>query len=294
MAETPTTTTTLTELQYNEFINPAILDYAIDFTVAAPFLNWLDLRGRGTIVGSFPRWILDATTDLTNEVTDMTSVALETTAVNITGAEIGIFRRITDASVESTIIGAALFDFLIMDSARLCAVSLDDDICALFPSLSTSVGTTTVNLTLANMVEAQATVRSNKMRGSLVYILDDQQALDYQSAQAAATSTTINGMMSMNMTGSSDNAYLGTFMMAPVWQTGLCDTDASGADVIGACFIRGDTNPRQAAFGGVMVRDVVTEWDRDLPSRATMFGCTAKWGVGEISDESGCKIETDA
>jgi len=294
MAETPTTTTTLTELQNAEFINPAILEYAVDFTVAAPYMNWLDLRGKGTNVGSFPRWILDTTSDLTNEVTDMTSVALETTAVNITGAEIGIFRRITDASLETTIYGAQLFDFLVTDSARLCAVSLDDDICALFPSLGTSVGTTTVDLTLANMVEAQAMVRKNKMRGSLVYVLDDQQASDYQAAAAAATSTTINGLMRLNVTGSSDNAYLGEFFMAPVWQTGLCDTDASGADVIGACFIRGDTNPRQAAFGAVLTRDVVTEWDRDLPSRAWLFGATAKWGVGEIADEAGCKIETDA
>ena len=294
MAETLTTTTTLTELVNAEVINAAIIEYAHDFVVSAQYMNWMDLRGKASNVGSFPRWVLDATTDLANESTDMTSVALETTAVNITGAEIGIFRRITDAAIEMTTIGAGLWDFLTMDSAVLCAISLEDDIVALFPSLTTSVGTSGSDLTLANMVEAQAQIRKNGMRGQLAYILDDQQASDYQAAQAAATSTTINSLMLPNVTGSSDNAYLGTFFNAPVWQTGLCDTANTAANVVGACIIRGDTNPRQAPFGAVLSRDITTEFDRDLPSRATHFGATAKWGVGEVADEGGCKIVTDA
>ena len=139
MAETLTTTTTLTELQNSEVISDVILEYAVDFTVCAPLVRWEDLRGKGANVYSFPRWVLDATEDLANESTDATSVALETTQVSVTGAEIAIFRRITDESVEQTIIGAALWDFLVTDSGTLCAVSLDDDIAALFPSFSASV-----------------------------------------------------------------------------------------------------------------------------------------------------------
>jgi len=294
MAETPTTTTTLTELVYAEFIAPAILDYAVDYTVAAPFMRWQDLRDKATNVASFPRWVLDATTDLANETTDMTSVALETVQASATGAEIGIFRRVTDAAIELSTISSALFDFLVKDAATLCAVSLDDDICALFPSISTSVGTSGSNLTLANMVEAQASIRSQKMRGNLVCILDDQQALDYQAAAAAATSTTINGLMQMAVDGSTDSAFLGTFFNVPVYQTGLCDTANTAANVVGAMFIRGDTNPSQAWGGACLVRDVKVETDRDLVSRATLFGATAKWGVAEIAAESAVAIVTDA
>src|SRR5690606_17849342 len=158
--------------------------------------------------------------------------------------------------------------------------------------LSTSVGQATTDLALADMVEAQAQVRINKMRGALVYILDDQQALDYQKAQAASTSTTINGFMDPSF--GIDSGYLGTFMMAPVWQTGLCDSSNTGASVNGACFVRGDTNPTAAAFGGVITRDVRTELERNASARLTEFVMTAKWGVGEISDLSGVKIKTDA
>jgi hypothetical protein len=291
MAAGATTVTTLTELVYAEYINPAILEYAHDYTVAAQYLNWVDLRGKGTKVGSFPRWVLDTAAD-TGETTDLTTEDLETLDAQVTAAEIGIRRDVTDAALEETIIGAQLFDFLVRDSGVLAAISLDDDICTLFASLSTSVGTSTQDLTLANMVEAQAQVRKNKMRGRLVYILDDQQASDYQAAQAAATSTTINGLMAPSV--GIESGYLGTFFGQEVWQTGLCDTANTGANVVGACFIRGDTNPTAACFGGVLTRDVRTELERDASARQTEFVMTAKWGVGEIQDLSGVKIVTDA
>lgn len=286
-----TDTTSLTELVYAEFINPAIQDYAHDYAVAAPFLNWLDLRGRSTKVGSFPKWVLDAAVDITDETTTLSSELLETTDVQITAAEIGIRRDVSDASVEESILGAQIFDFLVQDAGTLFGISIDDDICALFPSLSTNVGATGVNLTIANMVEAQAQIRINGMRGSLVYILDDQQASDYQAAQAAATSTTVNDFFAVS--AGIESGYLGTFMGAPVWQTGLCDAANTNADKVGACFINGQSNPNQACFGGVMTRDVRTELQRDANERLTEFVATMKVGVGEISDLSGCSITTD-
>lgn len=272
-------------------ITKLILAYAHDYTVAAPFMNWLDLRGKATKVGSFPKWVLDATTD-TGETTDLSTTALETTQVSVTAAEIGIRRDVLDAVLEETIVGAQLFDFLVRDSGVLAAISLDDDICALFPSLATSVGSSGSNLTLANMVEAQAQVRINGQRGNLVYILDDQQALDYQAAQAADSATTMPGLMEPSV--GIESGFLGGFFGQPVWQTGLCDTANTGANVVGACFIRGDLNPTTSCFGAVMTRDIRTELERNASARSTEFVMTAKWGVGEISDLSGAKIVTDA
>lgn len=291
-----TTKTTLTELVYAEFINPMIMSYAIDYTVAAPFVNWLDLRGKATAVGSFPRWILDTvkkTAALVGETTDLTATALETTDVQITATEVGLRRDITDAALQETIIGSQLFEFLVRDSGALAAVGLDDDIVALFPSFSNSVGQGTTDLDLSVMVNAQAQLRKQKMRGSGVYILDDQQSHDYQSSAAATSGTVIGGLMSLNQTAI-DSGYLGTFFTYPVWQTGLCDTSNTGASVNGAFFIRGDTNPTSAAIGGVLVRDVTTELERNASARLTEFVMSGKWGVGEVSDDSGVRIKTDA
>jgi hypothetical protein len=286
-----TTTTSLTELVNSEFINPSILAYAHDYVVAAPFVNWLDLRGKATKIGAFPKWVLDTAAD-TGETTDLTTEQLETTEVTITAAEIGLRRDVTDAALEETIIGTQLFDFLVRDSGVLAAISLDDDICALATGFANSVGLATTDLALSHMVEAQAKIRIQGQRGQLVYILDDQQASDYQAAQAAATSTTINGLMAPSV--GIESGYLGTFFGQQVWQTGLCDSSNTGASVNGMCFVRGDTNPTTAAIGGVITRDVRTELERNASARVTEFVMTAKWGVGEISDLSGVKIKTDA
>lgn len=287
-----TTTTTLTELVNSEFISDVILEYAHDYTVSAPFMRQIDLRGRATSVASFPRWVLDAGADLTEGTDVSTTTELETTDVQVTAAEVGLRRDVTDDALEDSILGNALFGFLAQDAGRLLGIMLEDDIDALFASLSTSVGTSGADLTVANMVQAQAQIRKNKMRGSLVYILDDQQAEDYQAALAASTSTTINAFASPNTTANS--AFLGSFMNAEVWQTGLTDTANTGANVVGACFIRGDQNPMTACFGMAISRDVRTELERNASNRLTEFVATAKWGVGEIADESGCGIITDA
>lgn len=290
MAET--TTTTLVELVNSEWINPAILDYAHDYTVCAPFLNWQDLRGKGTKVGSFARMVLDAATNPASETADLANETFETTSVELTAVEVGVRRDVTDAAVEESILGAQIFDLLSRDAGTLLGIDLDNDIAALFGALSASVGTSGANLSIANMVEAQAQIRINGMRGSLCYILDDQQASDYQAAQAASQSSTVDSFFEVSH--GIDSGYLGSFMGAPVYQTGLCDTANAGADVAGACFIRGDENPNQACFGGVMTRDVRSEMERNASARLTEFVVTAKWGVGQIADESGCSIITDA
>jgi hypothetical protein len=287
-----TTTTTLADVVNAEFISPLIGDYASDYTVAAPYMRWQDLRGKGSKVGSFPRAVLDTATDIANETTDIAANDYATTQVSVTAAEIGIRRDVTDAAVEDTVIGRELFDFLTRDAGILFAISLDEDICAgLFPGLSTSVGTSGSDLTLSNMVQAQASLRKNKARGQLVYVLDDQQAEDYQVAIATTQGTMISQFVEPAV--GVDSGYLGTFMGAPVYQTGLCATANANADVVGACFIRGDTSPRTAAFGAVLSRDIRVEMERNASARITEVVGTARWGVGEIFDAGGVKIVTD-
>ena len=286
-----TTSTTLEELVKTEVINPVILNYARNATPSAQYMFWQDLRGQAGKVGSFGQWVLDTHVDA-GETTNVTEETLETTQTAVTAAEVVVRRDLTYATIEETIIGVGLFDFVTRDAGLLLGLALEDDICALYPSLATSVGTSGSNLTIANMVEAQAQVRINGKFGNMAIILDDQQALDYQSAQAAATSTTINGWMVANTQAGS--AYLGTFMNSEVWQTGLCDTANTGANVVGACFIRGDTDPADACFGAVMTRDVQTRMRDDVEGRSYILVTSAKWGVAEVADLSGAKIVTDA
>lgn len=288
-----TTSGTLEELVLSEVVSEAILSYALDFVVIAPFVKMLDLRGKATNVGAFPKWVLETSDlDIANETAALPSKAIETTEVTIDAAEVGIRRDVSDTVLESSVIGASIFDFIVKDSANLLAVSLDDDLAGLLGAFSTTVGGgDDEDLTLANMAGAMAKLRKSKMRGAPVYILDDQQAEDLQAAQLAATATTIGSFMDIS---ANSTEYLGTFMGAPVYSSGLCDTSSGGAAVDGACFIRGDTDPTSAALGMVLARDIRLEQDRDIHNRTTLVVSTARWGVGEISDLSGVSIITDA
>ncbi len=283
------TVTTLTELVNAEWINDAVLDYAMDVVCIAPYVNMVDLRGKSSSVASFVKWVGDTATDR-GETDDLAAETLETEQVQCTAAECGVRRDITDHALEDGILGSRLFDFIVKDSATLLAVSLDDDLAALLGGFSTTVGTSGAGLSLPNMAEAASNLRKNRKRGECVYILDDQQAEDYQAALIASTSTTINSYSTPSATGNSD--YLGTFMGIDVFSTSLTDTANSGADVAGGLIIH---NPlSSAALGMCLARDVRIEYDRDIHNRTTLVVATARWGVAEIADLSGVSIITDA
>ena len=283
------TVTTLTELVNSEWISDAVLDYAMDVVVIAPYTNMADLRGKATSTASFVKWVADTATDR-GETDDLASETLETTQVSCASAECGVRRDITDHALEDGILGASLFDFIVKDAGVLLAVSLDDDLATLLGAFSVTAGASGTNLSLANMAGAASSLRKNKMRGSAVYIIDDQQAEDYAAAIIASTSTTINSYSTPSQTGNSD--YLGTLMGMDVFSTSLTDTANAGADVTGALFIH---NPlSSAALGMCLSRDVRVEYDRDIHNRTTLVVATARWGVVEISDLSGVSLITDA
>jgi len=281
-----TTTTTLEELVNSEFINRAVLEYALDFVVIAPYVNVLDLRGTASSTGSFPRWNSppDAHTDLANETTDLAATALQTTQVSIVAAEIGIRRDVTDTAIEDSVIGSSVFDFIVKDAGNALAVALDDDLSGLNSGLSNTTGTTTEDLDLAQMVESMSKLRKQKMRGQACFILGLQQAQDLQSAQAASSGTQLGSFMTIEANNSN---YLGTFMGAPVWCSSTIDIMNDNADEAGCLIINGATNPTSCPYGMVISRDVRVETDRDIHNRTTLVVATARWGVGEINDDAG-------
>lgn len=287
-----TTKTTLTELVNSEMINPAIQEYAVERSVAAPFMYWKDVRGKGTNTVSFPRLVADAVAK-PGETTDLTSEALETTSVEISGTEIGLYRVLTDSAAQENILGAMIFNLLVRDAGRLAAKSLDDDIVALFLSISGQVGDTSSDpMTIAFLVQALARIYSGNMEGTPTVVLAHIQAEDLIAAHAASNATMLNGRF--NIADTNSQGYVGSMYGASIWRSGLCDTVNTGANVVGCAFIRGDTDPMSAAFGAVLTRDVTTELGRIVKGRATEFGMSAKWGVGELIDESAQKIVSDA
>jgi hypothetical protein len=295
MAET--TTTTLTELVNTEVISRMILEYAHAAVVATPLFKLYDIRNEATKTVAVAQWVADAAADIANETTSLTAETMETTDVTAAAADMGILREVSRNALQDSIVGRQLLDRIVQDAGRLLAIALEDDAVALFGSLATTVGSTGVNLSLANMAEALAAIRSNNIQapGGAAFVLHTQQAADYQTALLASTSTTVNSFAMMSQ-GSLNSNYLGQFGGADIYTTSLCDTANAGADRVGACFVRGDdpANAGWECFGLVLKEAPYMDMDKDIAKRTELVAVTARWAPFEQFDLAGVGIVTDA
>lgn len=299
-----TRTNEVTEYINSEWIRPVINLAAKGRAVAAQFALQLDLRGKGTSTAAIGQEVSDAAEgslgsfDLT-EATDMSNTAFETTEQTVSTGEYGIKRTITDTAVEDNILGeSGLMGFIVESGARDMAICIDDDVCALLGSFSTTVGTTTVDLTLANMAQAVASLRGNEMPApdGAVFILGNQQGSDYDAALVAAQGTQLANYHTKPESANGLDGYLGTWMMNPIHITSLVDTANTGADEAGALFIRGDggKNPQSAAIAVATSREIRIGYERDESLRATEVIITQRKGAVEAIDLAGVSVITDA
>ena len=104
---------------------------------------------------------------MTNEgTTDLTSETLDMAEVTATAAPIGVLRDITEIVASSTILGEAGLElFLAQDAGALLQRGMEDDLAALAGGFTNTVGSSGTDLTIANMVTALSTRRTNNARG---------------------------------------------------------------------------------------------------------------------------------
>lgn len=297
MANEPTRIAELTEIVNAEYINPLILDYAIDKVVIAPLCSSVNLAGKASRVASFAQWEKDtAALDIT-EGTALEYEDLTTADTVVTVAQVGIAREVTDFAMETNILGReGIEQRIVLDGAQLCTEMLEDDLAALFADATgATVGTSGADLTVANFVEAIARMDTAKARGRKVCVLDDQQALDLRAAVAASTGSVFAGQSNLQtVLNARSDAFVGTLFDVPIWMTNLTDTANAGADVVGAMFIDGQESPTYCAFG------IAYLWMPRLKSlpvvtnTSTEYCVTMAYGVGSVGDAFAVKLVTDA
>lgn len=245
---------------------------------------------------------LDAT-----QATALSNTAFSTGVATLTGAEYGVATALTDNVGEDSVLdGSTLLDTFMGRMLGALTLAMDDDYLALFASLSNVIGTSGVDLTVAQMLAAQQGIRR---RGTncdrLWYILDQQQVDDVQNALIATNAAAavfalsadriINAQPGMN-NGLGDDRIPMTFSGYPVIASGLTDSANAAADVSGACITptsayndaRGSTT-----HGMVWKRLPRFETQRQAKSRATDLVMTARAGFAELQDGTGCNIVTD-
>ena len=242
------------------------------------------------------------------EGSELGNTQVASSAVTITCAEYGVAHALTDnVSEDSVMDGMEMLNFVCGPMILALGLALDDDGIALLASLSNSVGSSGVDLTIAQMIAAQQGLR---VRGAnadqIAYLLDNEQALqietELQSANAAAAVFALSADRVIGYAPTADygmgaSRQVMQFRGAPVYVSGLTDTANVGADVVGACYCPTSAyNDASGAttFGYAWKRLPRFETQRQAKGRSTDLVMTMRAGVAELQDGSGTKIVTDA
>lgn len=310
-----TTTTTLTELVYGEWISPFIQSYAGNYKNPSQFLaTWNPTNGSLTV--SVPRWVSDQgtvpddgvgvdTEFNATEGSDLSNTDLETLDSTFSIAEYGLMREITDTVLESAQSAESLLQYIIPDGAATLMAAANDDVCALFASFTGASGATGVNLSVADFDDALYDLADRGVQGELVCVLDNQQVRDFNDAlQAVGTSMAVYaGSADRQMSTAFDpnqgrniEGFAMRYKGVDIYRNALCDTANAGADVVGAMFVRGDLEAQRstAALGQGSLREFRVETERNASKRTTEVVMTMRWGCGITHDTMGQEITTDA
>ena len=308
-----TTTTSLTELINTEFINSFIGNYLENYKNPSQFFLPINITNGASTV-SQTRWVSDVGTvpedgaavdtefDAT-EATDLVANELETTDATFSVVEYGLLREPSDTAMEDATL--ITVEQIVANAVGILMDAMNDDACALFASLSQSSGATGVDLSIANFNDALYQLARRGAKGELVGILDNIQVEDLSNAiEATSTSMAVYAgtadrsmAVAMDpMQGRNAEGFALRYKGVDIYRQGLTDTANTGADVVGAVFVRGDI-PAQAGYatyGQAYRRPFTVATQRDESARCTELVFTARWGCGEIFDLTGQKLVTDA
>ncbi len=226
-----------------------------------------------------PKYPAISAADLT-EGTDMSSTTVSTSSVSVTVGEVGAQVILTDlatmgagnpADELGTVLGNAI------------ATKIDTDLIALFDGFSSSFGTAGSETTVADLFKAAATLRANKVTGSMAAVVHPYQAY---AIKANLTNTFANPNGGDAQNEAMRNGYVGTIAGIDVYESANVTIDGSG-DCKGAVFA-----PEALAIA--MKRDFQIAPQRDESLRAWELNATAVYGVGELDDSYGVEVLGDA
>jgi N4-gp56 family major capsid protein len=214
------------------------------------------------------------------EGTDMSSTTVSTTSQTITVSEVGAQVILTDlaamgagnpAEELGTVLGNAI------------ATKIDKDLIALFDGFSSSLGGAGTEITVADLMKAAATLKTNKARGQMAAVVHPWHA--YQ-LKANLTNTFVNPNGGDLQNDAMRNAFVGQIGGIDIYESSNVSIDGSD-DAKGAVFV-----PEALAIA--MKRDFNLETQRDASLRAFELNATAIYGVGELDDSYGVEMLFDA
>jgi len=284
----PSTTTTYNDTVYSAIIADMVLDALMATVVTPPLLKNFDLSNQPSKSVDVPK-ADKFTAAAVNEGTELANTALTTAKVTGTAGEVGIMATVTDVLEVSDI--PAAHGARLRQLGRSIADKIDVDITALFASFSSTVGTTTVDLTLANILEAIYTLEVANAPKPYVGVLHPIQISDMRTALETNANSPFQSQgirAGTNELGPAGNGFAGEWFGLPIYFSTNVPTANAAADRAGGIF------SANYALG------MVKKWSSKIvpmywpPIRGWVLTATANYGVFEIEDSAGVALITDA
>lgn len=284
----PSTTTTYNDTVYSAIIADMVLDALMAHVVTPPLLRNFDLSNQPSKSVDVPK--ADSfTAAAVSEGVELANTALTTSKVTGTAGEVGIMATVTDVLEVSDI--PAAHGARLKQLGRSIADKIDVDITALFASFSSSVGTTTSDLTLANLLSAIYTLEAANAPKPYVGVLHPIQISDMRTALETNANSPFQSQgirAGTNELGPAGNGFAGEWFGLPIYFSTNVPTANGGDDRAGGIF------SANYALG------MVTKWASKIvpmywpPIRGWVLTATANYGVFEIEDSAGVAVVTDA
>jgi len=205
---------------------------------------------------------------------------VSTSSVTVTCSEVGNSVLLTDlaamgagnpADELGTVLGNAI------------ATKIDSDLIALFSGFSGALGAAGSEITVADLFKAAATLRANKVTGSMAAVVHPFQAY---ALKANLTNTMVNPNGGELQNEAMRSGYVGTIAGIDVYESANVAVDGDD-DAVAAVFA-----PEALAIA--LKSEFNLETQRNATRRGTELVATAVYGVAELDDSYGVKITADA
>ena len=205
---------------------------------------------------------------------------VSTSSVTVTCSEVGNSVLLTDlaamgagnpADELGTVLGNAI------------ATKIDSDLIALFSGFSGALGAAGSEITVADLFKAAATLRANKVTGSMAAVVHPFQAY---ALKANLTNTMVNPNGGELQNEAMRSGYVGTIAGIDVYESANVSVDGND-DAVAAVFA-----PEALAIA--LKSEFNLETQRNATRRGTELVATAVYGVAELDDSYGVKITADA
>ena len=188
--------------------------------------------------------------------------------------------------------------------AAAIAEKVESDLSALLAGFTDSVGSTTVDLSFANMESALfELVKNETPHENWCYVLCPVQMSDLRVAALAATATVFTNNVTDLLATTPDlsrNGLRGSVFGIPVYEISesVKTTANAAADVVGALMLRGQGSYTGGGQDGALIvtegKAPYVQVDKNLDQRGFVLQSVYEYAAGELDDTYGVKIVTDA